>query len=269
MQDTFSLVLNHGDDSDVDFIGIFDGHGKNGENVARFVGQNICDIVLHKFRHQQKEDFCECIVEGCMELDELIRSDNKRMRDERGRGMGGTTSLSAWFRGDTVHVANVGDSRAVASVYGEAVALTDDHKPSRKEEKYRIVKAGGFVANDRVMETLAVARSFGDFGFKERTSLTADEQMVVARPEITIVKLVEDVDFLLLATDGIWDRLSNQQAVDLARSAVAEQARREETLEWGSICQKLVDECMKISADVGGEGPQDNMTVMLAVSTKQ
>jgi len=35
MQDTFSLVLNHGDDADVDFIGLYDGHGKNGENIAR------------------------------------------------------------------------------------------------------------------------------------------------------------------------------------------------------------------------------------------
>ena len=65
-----------------------------------------------------------------------------------------------------VYVANVGDSRAVVSVHGEAVVVTEDHKPSRREEKCRIVRAGGYVSNDRVMETLAVARSFGDFGFK-------------------------------------------------------------------------------------------------------
>jgi len=74
--------------------------------------------------------------------------------------------LAAWFRRDHIYLANVGDSRAVASICGEAIALTDDHKPMRKEEKYRIVRAGGFVSNDRILETLAVARSFGDFGFK-------------------------------------------------------------------------------------------------------
>ncbi len=67
-----------------------------------------------------------------------------------------------------MYVANVGDSRAVVSVQGEAVVVTEDHKPSRREEKCRIVRAGGYVSNDRVMETLAVARSFGDFGFKVR-----------------------------------------------------------------------------------------------------
>ncbi len=66
-----------------------------------------------------------------------------------------------------MYCANVGDSRMVLSVNGgEAVTLTDDHKPSKKEEKFRIIRAGGYVSNDRVMEMLAVARSFGDFGFK-------------------------------------------------------------------------------------------------------
>ena len=40
----------------------------------------------------------------------------------------------------------------------------------------------------------------------------ATEQMVTACPEITIVKTVDDIDFLVLATDGIWDRMTNQQA---------------------------------------------------------
>jgi serine/threonine protein phosphatase PrpC len=47
MQDTFSLVLNHGDDTDVDFIGLFDGHGKNGENVARYVNLLNSHSMLH------------------------------------------------------------------------------------------------------------------------------------------------------------------------------------------------------------------------------
>ncbi len=70
------------------------------------------------------------------------------------------------FRGERIYCANVGDSRMVMSVCGEAVTVTDDHKPSKREEKFRIIRAGGYVCNDRVMETLAVARSFGDFFFK-------------------------------------------------------------------------------------------------------
>ncbi len=46
---------------------------------------------------------------------------------------------------------------------------------------------------------------------QERAFLEAKDQMVTAYPEITIVKKVEDIDFIVLATDGIWDRMTNQQ----------------------------------------------------------
>ncbi len=51
-----------------------------------------------------------------------------------------------------------------------------------------------------------------NFNYQERSTLGATEQMVTACPEITIVKTVDDIDFLVLATDGIWDRMTNQQA---------------------------------------------------------
>jgi len=92
--------------------------------------------------------------------------------------------------------------------------------------------------------------------------LGVDEQMVVANPEITIVRVVEDIDFLLLATDGVWDRLSNQQAVDLVRSSLIDSQDLE------SVCQMLVDKCKRISRDVGSEALQDNMTAMLVILAK-
>ncbi len=252
-------MLNHARDRTLDFLGLFDGHGANGESVALFVAQNLCDIVVH--RAEAGEDFCAAIRHGCLELDSLLRQNQVLRRDADGRVVGGSTALAAWFRHGRIYCANVGDSRLVVSLAcGDADAATDDHKPSRHEEKFRIVRAGGYVANDRVMETLAVARSFGDFAFKERATLGAEEQMVTARPDVSIVAAdAAGVDFIVMATDGVWDRVTNQQAVNLVRAA----------LEAGDAvdvaCKKLIERCHQLAGDVAGDQPLDNMTVMVAI----
>ncbi len=60
-QDTFCIVLNHERDERLDFLGLFDGHGSNGEHLARFVALNLCDIVLgeHRAQNRDKKDFCQ------------------------------------------------------------------------------------------------------------------------------------------------------------------------------------------------------------------
>lgn len=268
MQDSFCLVLNHEKDEEIDFLGVFDGHGTNGENVSRFVAQNICDVVMNKATQpaaegeQKKVDFCQAISQGCLELDEKVRTNESLMRDDRGRVMGGTTACAAWFRREHIYCANAGDSRMVISAMGEACTVTDDHKPNMKEEKLRILKAGGYVSNDRVMETLAVARSFGDFSFKERANLGARDQMVTALPDITIVKKVEDIDFIVLATDGVWDVMTNQQVVDFVREDFV--GRKDDDI--AGVCARLLDRCKAMAKRMEELMPtQDNMTVMVAI----
>ena len=64
---------------------------------------------------------------------------------------------------DKYFIANVGDSRAVLSRNQKTIALSRDHKPDDAIEKARIKKAGGFVSNGRVNDSLAMSRSLGDF----------------------------------------------------------------------------------------------------------
>lgn len=122
-----------------------------------------------------------------------------------------------------LYSANVGDSRAIlcckkngskevdtsSSYYGKR--LTFDHRPDVASELTRIQEAGGFIARDRVLGILAVTRAFGDHGMK---------QFVVADPYISKIILndeetVGDCPFLILACDGVWDVMSDQEAVDL------------------------------------------------------
>ena len=78
----------------------------------------------------------------------------------------GSTAITCLIHGNSVMVANVGDSRAVGSIAGRAVALSVDHKPNLPAERARIQNAGGTVTSmmgcHRVMGMLAMSRALGD-----------------------------------------------------------------------------------------------------------
>lgn len=141
-------------------------------------------------------------------------------------------------------VACVGDSRAVLcrSVGSggpalEAVPLSEDHKPNRPDEQRRIEARGGIVDFEGVWRVfipgparfggqliarwgLAVSRAFGDLLLKESERYdcagVAPGGLITAIPEIRIVDLEPSVDrFCVLASDGVWDVISNEDAVSI------------------------------------------------------
>lgn len=136
----------------------------------------------------------------------------------------------------------------------QAQNLTKDHKPDLEVEKYRILKAGGFIQFGRVNGCLNLTRAIGDIEFKENKLLPADKQMVTADPELTYVELCNDDEFLVIACDGIWDCMSSQHLVDF----IHEQSRTENNLKV--ICERVLDWCLAPAA--GGLGC-DNMTMIL------
>jgi len=124
--------------------------------------------------------------------------------------MVGSTAVVALLGTKKMWIANCGDSRAVLCRGGKAIQLTDDHKPEREDEAERVEKAGGqvlFWNGHRVMGVLAMSRAIGDHGLRP---------YVIPEPEITVVSRAEDDDFLLLASDGLWDVMANQEATNLA-----------------------------------------------------
>ncbi|XP_023214259.1 probable protein phosphatase 2C T23F11.1, partial [Centruroides sculpturatus] len=116
---------------------------------------------------------------------------------------------------------NVGDSRAVASVGGRVQQLSFDHKPSNESETKRIIAAGGWVEFNRVNGNLALSRALGDFVFKKNDKKPPEEQIVTAYPDVVVREVTPDHEFIVLACDGIWDVLSNEDVVDFIRSRVA------------------------------------------------
>ncbi|PNW75498.1 hypothetical protein CHLRE_12g529150v5 [Chlamydomonas reinhardtii] len=186
----------------VGLFGIFDGHG--GPNAADYVRTNLFVNMMQSQKFVS--DPAACITEAYETTDtQYLRQDINNGRDD------GCTAVTAVLVGQRLLVANVGDSRAVLSRGGKAVALSVDHKPNVKEERSRIESAGGVVVwagTWRVGGVLAVSRAFGDRPLK---------RYVCATPALADERLTSEDEFLLLASDGLWDVMTNQEAVTLVR----------------------------------------------------
>jgi len=91
--------------------------------------------------------------------------------------------------------------------------LSDDHKPINPEEEARINDAGLSVIGGRVSGNLALSRAIGDFHYN-RLDTTPEKQAVTCFPDVSIRKREFQDDFIMLACDGIWDCLTNQECID-------------------------------------------------------
>ncbi|RCV36888.1 hypothetical protein SETIT_8G017500v2 [Setaria italica] len=140
----------------------------------------------------------------------------------------GTTAVAVVRQGDHLFIANLGDSRAVLCTRDSKdrlipVQLTTDLKPDLPSELARILNCKGRVfamddepdvhrmwLPDQDAPGLAMARAFGDFCLKNHG--------LICTPEVYCRKLSEKDEFLVLATDGIWDVLSNKEVVKIVSS---------------------------------------------------
>jgi len=203
------------------------------------------------------------------DFDESERANaNDDASDERWTGpQAGATSVVVCVRGDTAYCANAGDSRAVlARKGGEAVDMSEDHKPTNEGERKRIVNAGGFVSEGRVNGSLALSRALGDFEYKTNKELDERQQAVTAFPEIREFKLREGDEFMILACDGIWDVVSSQECVNFVRERLVKHAQSGESdeLKLSQICEELCDRCL--APDTRGSGLGcDNMSVVVVL----
>jgi len=144
----------------------------------------------------------------------------------------------------------------VACVDGTVQQLSYDHKPNNDSETKRIVAAGGWVEFNRVNGNLALSRALGDFIFKKNDRKSAEEQIVTAYPDVIMRDLTASHEFIIMACDGIWDVMSNQEVVQFVRARIAQRA------EPSVICEDLLNTCLAPDAQMGGLGC-DNMTVIL------
>ncbi|XP_044733042.1 probable protein phosphatase 2C 58 [Chrysoperla carnea] len=176
----------------------------------------------------------------------------------------GCTAVVALLRGDELYVANAGDSRCIVSRKGEVIEMSQDHKPETEEENDRIVKAGGKVTSDgRVNGGLNLSRAIGDHAYKQNKDLPAEEQMITALPDVTKISITPDDEFLVLACDGIWNFMSNEEVIEFVRPRLADGRRK-----ISEICEEMFDHCLAPNTMGDGTGC-DNMTAIIVQLQKK
>ncbi|KAF5726141.1 abscisic acid insensitivity 1B [Tripterygium wilfordii] len=204
------------------FFGVYDGHG--GSQVANYCRDRVHSALAEEIefvkqslndgsikvgcQEQWRKAFTNCFVKVDAEVGG--KANNEPVAPETV----GSTAVVAIICSSHIIVANCGDSRAVLCRGKEPMALSVDHKPNREDEYARIEAAGGKVIQwngHRVFGVLAMSRSIGDRYLKPS---------IIPDPEVTFIARAKEDECLILASDGLWDVMTNEEACDLARKRI-------------------------------------------------
>jgi len=229
-EDTHVILESFAGFRNKSFFAIYDGHG--GKEASEMAAKILHRSLLVELK--KGKDTPYALEKAFIDTDRQIEKEVES----------GTTAVVAFIDGKELFVANTGDSRGVLD-RGElgVKRLSHDHKADDPDEAKRIEALGGFVkpktAFDvaRVNGIIAIARSLGDKEFGE---------LVSAKPYISETKLTKDDKRLILACDGIWDVISDEEAVGFIKNIKDPQ--------FGS--DTLKDEAL-------GRGSTDNISVMV------
>ncbi|XP_060531981.1 probable protein phosphatase 2C T23F11.1 [Cylas formicarius] len=248
MEDSHTHILSLPDDPGTAFFGVYDGHG--GAKIAEYAGKHLHKYIINREEYRGN-NVSAAMREAFLELDQAMIDEDSLKSEESG-----STAVTIIIKGDQLYCANLGDSRAIASVNGKLEILSKDHKPNNMEEYNRIVAAGGWVDCNRVNGNLALSRALGDYIFKQNSSKGPEEQIVTALPEVIEKTITADWDFLVLACDGIWDVMSSWEVIKFVIENIANGSEPEE------ICENIMMRCLAPDSQMAGLGC-DNMTVVI------
>lgn len=200
----------------IDIIGVFDGHG--GPLISKYAKNNLPNFFIKK----NKELFFNCKFTAKY-INKIFKSFNKNLEKShpRAANYSGTTCCIGIItnddKGKVLWVINAGDSRAVLhNKSGIAIPLSKDHKPNTPEERDRIESIDGgkekiyYDGSDWRVVDLSLSRALGD--------LEANPY-VTPLPQVYRYRISNNDKHIILACDGLWDVISNQDAVDFIKKA--------------------------------------------------
>lgn len=251
MEDSCAIIVNVPYEPSASMFGVFDGHG--GNVISDFVSKNIYYYILSEPAYKEG-DVKDALSNAFKRLDCLLMEDPTYSRLEQG-----STAVVVFIRNNSLFCANIGDSRAVAYVQGEVIQLSRDHKPELRNEKFRIVKASCYVENDRVNGELAMSRAFGDFRYKRNRNKPLNEQAVISEPDVVEFMITENWEFIVLACDGIWDTMTNEEVCSFVKSKISMNITAD------AICSQLLQKCLCKEYPKPDSLGTDNMTIIIVV----
>eukprot|EP00741_Cyanophora_paradoxa_P007213 tig00001094_g6979.t1 len=265
-QDIFCINDSFGQDPACWFIGVFDGHGFAGREASHYVKDKL-PAVIDKDRAGLRAAPEKTLTNAFIKTNKALRASKVDVT------YSGTTAITCFLNGLKLWVCNTGDSRAVLGCMEGDVAraydLSDDHKPDRTDEYERIIACKGRVEpvrdlsdetygpnrvwlRDENLPGLAMSRSFGD--------VVAHTVGVICEPEITLKILDPRDKFMILASDGVWEFMSSQDAVDVVAKYdnpqdAADGLCREAYSRWEAEGEGVADDttCVVVFFKVNGD----------------
>ncbi|KAA8535272.1 hypothetical protein F0562_030275 [Nyssa sinensis] len=226
----------------VSFYGVFDGHG--GKSAAQFVRDHLPRVIVEDADFPLELE--KVVTRSFMETDAAFA---KSCSLESALSSG-TTALTAMIFGRSLLVANAGDCRAVLSRHGVAIEMSKDHRPGCLNERMRIESLGGFIDDGYLNGQLGVTRALGNWHMKGLKEIGERGGPLSAEPELKLMTLTKEDEFLIIGSDGVWDVFRSQNAVDFARRKLQEHN------DVKLCCKEIVEEAIK-------RGASDNLTVVM------
>mmetsp|Transcript_16666 Transcript_16666/g.29969 ORF Transcript_16666/g.29969 Transcript_16666/m.29969 type:complete len:399 (+) Transcript_16666:167-1363(+) len=238
------------------FFGVYDGHG--GAGCSDFLRDHLHQFILKdpNFPRNPKE----ALFQGFRAAELAFAKFSAAKGGDQLRDRSGSCAIVVLIVEDICYVANVGDSRAVMSGnYGtRTIPLSKDHKPNEESETKRIVEAGGRIYQttatvksaegipEQVLGPhrvspgrLSVSRTFGDLEAK-LPRYGGNLRVVISDPDIKCFRLKDDYDFIILCSDGIFDKLSNREVIQSVWGSLS--SRKFYTLD--QLCAMAVEDLL-------------------------
>lgn len=238
--------------SPVHFFGVYDGHG--GSQVAKFCAEKMHEVLAAEWGREQVDGSewqrtWEAAVNSSFE-----RTDNMVLTEVASPEMVGSTAVVVVLSGCQIITSNCGDSRAVLCRGTETIPLTIDHKPDREDELLRIEGQDGKVINwkgARVFGVLAMSRAIGDSYLRP---------WIIPVPEITFTTRTDEDECLILASDGLWDVMSNNEVGEVARRLLRRRRRSMQIDDEITAAQAVANSLTEIAL---GRNSSDNISIIV------
>ena len=278
----------------VSYFSIFDGHG--GNKCADFLKNNLLSLICENKYYPHNIE--KAIKYGFKEADKIFLELNQigaEIIDSSG-----SCGLILLIFETKIYIANVGDSRCVISLNNGKIRkdVTRDHKPNYPYEKERIILNGGklyqtqtnlnqneenteLIDNEDISNTekntnliligpyrvspgnLSVSRTIGD-PYAKLTNFGGNPKVVISEPDIYCFDLNEDdIDFLILGCDGIYDQLTSKEVLQCAWMMIEKNKKltdENDNIDIYNTCANIVDFILKMSM---ARKSLDNVTCLI------
>jgi serine/threonine protein phosphatase PrpC len=238
MEDFHLIIDNFMSSNKKGYFSLFDGHGIDCIEPTKYATCRFPNILIENLQNSNY-NIEQSLINSFKKIDDELKKYSQI------ENCGSTATIILIDKElNLIYSANVGDSKSILINKNRTYKnLTTEHKvESNYEENERIKKLGGLIFNGRLFGQLVLSRALGDFSLKNNG--------LISIPSIHKILLNEDDCFIVIASDGIWDVLSEDDITNICID------------NYNLNCDELGKFIVKKAIDMGSE---DNISCIIVL----